>query len=170
MSATASASRNGCASRRARASCSSSRSYSAGVSVGGERISSAVARARSCSVAATLVRGLGQVDRRLALLERLALLDERLRLLEAAPELLRARVRRVRRRRRGRRRCRRLGVRPAQATPRVGARDRDPSEHPGERACHGVDATLALASCPVIAPCTPDAAPADGADSDRGKE
>jgi small subunit ribosomal protein S6 len=99
--------------------------------------------------------GLREVDRQLGALELVALLHDRAGLLELPAEVLRARVD-VRHRR------------LASAAPE--AENGDRAEQPRERALHGGDATLAAASCPVVAPPFPERCPQTGPIQTRGRE
>ncbi len=99
--------------------------------------------------------GLREVDGELGALELLALLDDLARLGELAAQLLRAGIER-------------LG--DGLVTPAQEAEDGDRAEQPRERALHGGDATLAAASCPVIAPSLPERRPQTGPIQTTGRE
>jgi len=99
------------------------------------------------------------VDRRLARLELLALLDELLGIVELPPQLVGARVRSLV-----------IQITSSPTERSVGDADcANGSGDPGGPVSHGRDATLPrLPASPTRR--RPEAAPADEADSDRGKE
>jgi small subunit ribosomal protein S6 len=84
-------------------------------------------------------RGLGPVDRNLGALELVALLDDRARLRQLPAQLVGARI----------------GFRVLSTSSTQEAEQREPAEK-GEKAAHAGDATLAAASCLVIAPRVPE--------------
>ena len=90
------------------------------------------------------VEGLGRVDRDLARLELVAVVDRVAGLREPRLQLFRAGV------------ASRLRLRPAALQRAIGGQSPGRARDPGEEAAHGRDATLAAASCLVIAPFRPE--------------
>jgi small subunit ribosomal protein S6 len=99
--------------------------------------------------------GLREVDGELRALELLALLDDLARLGELAAQLFRAGIE---------------SFGDGLVTPAQETENGDRAEQPRERALHGGDATLAAASCPVIAPSLPERRPQTGPIQTTGRE